>query len=390
MASTTILSDNGVSSGSAGLKETGGNDGVLILQTTTSGGTATNAVYVDNTQKVGFGATPGTARITIAAANAVTASRGTAYLYTTDSMAANLGGQISFGGSYTGTSETIFGAVAGRKENGTGADISGYLQLSTTNAGLGLVERARIDSSGYLGIGTTSPQAFLHVAPTSGLTPQIKLGAASSYQLQIGYNNSAEYGFLQAYAANLSTPDDIVINPSGGNLLVGTTSATAKVAIVGVNALDSAYALAVYNSTPSVLFSLRNDGYAFLPTTYAKTVGSAANMFISSDGSLYRSTSSLKYKTNVQDAEHGLAELLALRPITYQGKVEATTEATFGGLIAEEVHEAGLTEFVQYAEDGTPDALAYGPMVSLCIKAIQEQQALITTLTERITALEAK
>lgn len=55
MASTIILSDNGASSGSAGLKETGGNDGVLILQTTTSGGTATNAVYIDTTQDVGIG-----------------------------------------------------------------------------------------------------------------------------------------------------------------------------------------------------------------------------------------------------------------------------------------------------------------------------------------------
>ena len=60
MASTIILSDNGASSGSAGLKSTAGNDGVLILQTTTSGGTATNAVYVDNKQNVGIGGvTPG-------------------------------------------------------------------------------------------------------------------------------------------------------------------------------------------------------------------------------------------------------------------------------------------------------------------------------------------
>jgi len=58
MASTIILSDNGVSSGSAGLKSTAGNDGVLILQTTTSGGTATNAIYVDTSQNVGLGATP--------------------------------------------------------------------------------------------------------------------------------------------------------------------------------------------------------------------------------------------------------------------------------------------------------------------------------------------
>ena len=61
----------------------------------------------------------------------------------------------------------------------------------------------------------------------------------------------------------------------------------------------------------------------------------------------------------------------------------------FGGLIAEEVHDAGLTEFVTYNDDNQPDALAYGNMVSLCIKAIQEQQATITALEARIAALEA-
>jgi hypothetical protein len=44
-------------------------------------------------------------------------------------------------------------------------------------------------------------------------------------------------------------------------------------------------------------------------------------------------------------------------------------------LIAEEVHAAGLTEFVQYAPDGTPDALGYGNMVSVLVKAIQELKA---------------
>ena len=52
MTSTVILSDNGASSGSAGLKQQAGNDGVLILQTTTSGGTATNALAIDTSQNV--------------------------------------------------------------------------------------------------------------------------------------------------------------------------------------------------------------------------------------------------------------------------------------------------------------------------------------------------
>ena len=42
-----------------------------------------------------------------------------------------------------------------------------------------------------------------------------------------------------------------------------------------------------------------------------------------------------------------------------------------------------------YDDDNEPDALAYGNMVSLCIKAIQEQQTTITALEARIAALEA-
>ena len=64
--------------------------------------------------------------------------------------------------------------------------------------------------------------------------------------------------------------------------------------------------------------------------------------------------------------------------MTYKGNNDGDT--VFGGLIAEEVHKAGLTEFVQYNEANEPDALAYGNMVSLCIKAIQELSAKVTTL----------
>jgi hypothetical protein len=120
--------------------------------------------------------------------------------------------------------------------------------------------------------------------------------------------------------------------------------------------------------------------------SYNNTTGSAANVNILSSGVLVRSTSSLRYKNTINDATHGLTELLALRPVTYKGNNDGDT--VFGGLIAEEVHDAGLTEFVTYNDDNEPDALAYGNMVSLCIKAIQEQQATITALEARIATLE--
>jgi hypothetical protein len=121
-----------------------------------------------------------------------------------------------------------------------------------------------------------------------------------------------------------------------------------------------------------------------------RTTGSGANVNIDPTSGIFaRSTSSLKYKKDVLNAPWGLADAMNLRAVTYKSVVEADGDTVFGGFIAEEVHAAGLTEFVQYAPDGSPDALAYGNMVALCIKAIQEQQALITSLTARIATLTA-
>ena len=53
-----IKSDNGVSSGITGIVQSADSSGQLALQTTTSGGTATTAVTIDNSQNVGIQTTP--------------------------------------------------------------------------------------------------------------------------------------------------------------------------------------------------------------------------------------------------------------------------------------------------------------------------------------------
>jgi len=131
---------------------------------------------------------------------------------------------------------------------------------------------------------------------------------------------------------------------------------------------------------------LNQNGSLFVPQAYVDTTSSGANMVVRSDGLIYRSTSSLKYKTDVQDATHGLAEVMTLRPVTYKGNNDG--DIVFGGLIAEEVHAAGLTEFVQYADDGTPDALAYGNMVSLAFKAIQELKSELDSVKAELATLK--
>ena len=141
----------------------------------------------------------------------------------------------------------------------------------------------------------------------------------------------------------------------------------------------SAYAL-------TARFLISKAGIITSLATYNNTTAAAANVQIDSNGYFARSTSSSKYKTDITNYTKGLNEVLGLRPVFYKGKTDGDTQ--FAGLIAEEVHELGLTEFVQYAPDGSPDALSYQNMIALAIKAIQEQQTLIESLKSRIEILE--
>jgi hypothetical protein len=171
--------------------------------------------------------------------------------------------------------------------------------------------------------------------------------------------------------------------------LSGTAPFTTKQLLVQtIGAANTETAMELTNVSSAQLFRIRADGLIYTGNAagspYNFTSGAAANLGVAADGTLYRSTSSLKYKKDVKDAVHGLSELMQLRPVTYQGKAKGDAQRVFGGLIAEEVHDVGLSEFVMYAEDGTPDAIAYGNMVSLLVKAIQELSAEVQTLKNNI------
>jgi hypothetical protein len=133
---------------------------------------------------------------------------------------------------YTGTNGLGLWAGGANRIYSTGTLGFSVNSTLTTGAPTGFVDVMTLNSTG-LGIGTTTPGAKLHIQATSGFTPQIMMGQASSYRLDIGYNNSAEYGFLQAYAASTSAYDDIAINPLGGNVGIGTSSPLAKLDVSG-------------------------------------------------------------------------------------------------------------------------------------------------------------
>lgn len=129
-------------------------------------------------------------------------------------------------------------------------------------------------------------------------------------------------------------------------------------------------------------------GNVFSNGIYTNTSASASNIGISAGGDIYRSTSSLRYKKNVEDYSKGIDDLMRLRPVSFESINEKEEGVKYAGLIAEEVDSLGFKEFVQYDINGLPDALAYQNMVTILIKAVQEQQVQINGLKEEIIALK--
>jgi len=115
-----------------------------------------------------------------------------------------------------------------------------------------------------------------------------------------------------------------------------------------------------------------------------QTTGSAANVFMTAAGIIQRVTSSLRYKTNVEDAEIDPKDVLKLRPRTWQDKDEYQVmddEAPrYVGFIAEELDAAGLGLFVEYDLQGRPDAIQYDRLVAALIEVVKDQEKRIKTL----------
>ncbi|WP_408895950.1 tail fiber domain-containing protein [Nocardioides sp. R1-1] len=121
------------------------------------------------------------------------------------------------------------------------------------------------------------------------------------------------------------------------------------------------------------------------------TTSSAANARLEDNGLLSRVTSSLRYKAEVEDAEVDPAAVLQLRGRTWvdrrdEGDPDAKRHV---GFIAEELHAAGLSEFVEYDDQGRPDAIQYDRMSVALLAVVKSQQAQLDAIAARLDALEA-
>lgn len=283
--------------------------------------------------------------------------------------------------------------------SGTGRRITGdfsnatftnrtLFQTATANSttAIGLLPNGTSTTSQLVAYAATDPDnaAFAYVQHTGSVA---NIGASK--------NGAGSYTPL-SFSTNGSTR--LTINVDGTVGIGRSPVATQALNLAADGTTSANFAMVMYDSAGTSLWTYRADGYIAAngaktesPAGSGATTAAAANLYMASSGGnsqMLRSTSSLRYKHNIQDATFGLTDVLQLRPVTFQGINDG--ERNFAGFIAEEIHDQGLTCFVTYLEDGRPDGLSYANMVSLLTKAIQEQNATIESLKTRITALEAK
>jgi len=97
----------------------------------------------------------------------------------------------------------------------------------------------------------------------------------------------------------------------------------------------------------------------------------------STTGLLGQCTSSLQYKTNVEDLTLGMAEILQLRPVTFDWK---DGQGSDFGFIAEEVNAVNPI-LAELSEKGDIAGVRYRQLTALLVKGIQEQQVQIENLS---------
>jgi hypothetical protein len=127
------------------------------------------------------------------------------------------------------------------------------------------------------------------------------------------------------------------------------------------------------------------------------SLGGTTGASIDNLGNVIRTTSSERYKQDIEPLQVNYEDLLSLEPKRFKFKTEAGEDQNaryYAGFIAEEVAETSLTDFVSYTtdEDGNkiPDGVYYAELSTALLSAIKHQDQLIKSLTDRVKALEDK
>jgi hypothetical protein len=281
-----------------------------------------------------------------------------------------------------------------------------------------LTERMRIDSSGNVGIGISSPAAKLDVSGTS----RIRTDVSTSTVINTITNAAAN-----AYATHRTDANDYQFYTTGsskmvidtsGNVGIGTSSPTQKFHVAGsgstytrVSSANAGTGAGAYytNATATWLIGAGpasgGSEFAFVD----QTSGSLERMRITSGGEVYIAGttdqgaynlqvngtgvwgagayvngSDIRLKEEVKDLPSAIDIVSSLRPVTFKYKADYSKDTNVQpGFIAQELQAAlGETEYVDgVVQAGTKHLnVAYQALIPVLTKAIQELKAELDAL----------
>jgi len=383
------------------------------------------AATLDSSGNLGLGVTPSADW----SATGVLVSPG---VFAGTSGATRVMSNVRFSGALAGGPAYNSNGTAEQYLQNAGAHVWYTAPSGTAGNAISFTQAMTLDASGYLVVGDTITsarfKAALTGASTASITTVSDFGAAGVLSLGgVGNNNQGVYlgtgdartgtnsgiaagiGFLReasgwnsalAFYTN-GTTDGSTTNriterariDSSGNFLVGTTTTDIWIG----SATNTGISLG-----PSGTATFSRSGFASL---LVKRVTSTGNLVefgygttylgqIATNGTTvsYETSSDYRLKNTIAPMTGALAKVALLKPCTYKWNADGSDgEGFIAHELAEVVPQCVTGEKDAVDAEGNPryQGIDTSFLVATLTAAIQEQQALIQTLTARVAALES-
>jgi len=333
------------------------------------------AARFDSAGNMGLGATP----------NAWGASWKSASINTVGALASTTGVTRLYHNAYNNDTNNIYRTTAAASMYSQDGSHSWFTAASGTAGNvITFTQAMTLDANGVLLVGRTITPSTAGVraalSSTGDTALQItKEGVVAARLMTV--STALAFGVDGADGATERARID-----SSGNLLVGKTAVA--VSTLGFEVRASGFVASSLagstNATDTLnVYSTGAGNYRF----YVQMDGK-----INATSNTIAAISDIRLKENVRDLDFGLSEIMLLKPRRFDWKEgKGQDKKDVAGFIAQEF-ETVFPECVGTSKAGADGIeyknISHETLIPTLVKAMQEQQALITALTTRITALE--